>query len=50
MFNENAWVTADFMIQWVERIWKLYLKENSEGFASLFFMDHPSMHLKDKNY
>ena len=36
------------MLGRVEWIWKLYLKENSEGFTSLLFMDHPNIHLKDK--
>lgn len=35
------------MLQLVDRIWKLYLKENSEGFASLLFMDQVSKHLED---
>jgi len=30
-----------------KRIWKIYLKENREGFANLLFMDHASMNLKD---
>jgi hypothetical protein len=30
-----------------KKIWKIYLEENSEGFASLLFMDHANMHVKE---
>ena len=35
------------MLEQIEKIWKIYLEENSEGFASLLFMEHVSMHVKD---
>ena len=30
-----------------KKIWKFYLEENSEGFASFLFMVHASMHVKE---
>ena len=42
MFQWKCFLTTDIMLEWIEKIWKIYLEENS-----LLFMDHVSMHIKD---
>lgn len=44
-FNENAWYTAEVMIDWIKQVWKNYIFSLGDQFNSLLILDYATSHL-----